>query len=340
MSGRNRPADRLDGRRDRPVRRTDARRAVYDVIALRRDVRHFRADAPVDEATLARILGAAHPAPSVGFSQPWGFVVVRDRARRARDPRELPARAATPRRRAFRRQRREQYLALPARGDPRGARSTSASPSICAPRDEAILGTTAQPEAVRASACCAVQNLWLAARAEGIGVGWVSIVEPAVLRARARAPAGRRADRVPLRRARARVPREPDARGDGLARRAGRSPTSCIPIAVARRARRAPTRAPTRGRAPVTAARDARAARSTRPRARRRCAHQATLTKPVGSLGRLEEIAAWYAGARGAFPAPRRARAALARLRGRSRRRRRRRERVRLAGHGGDGART
>src|SRR5205823_11661567 len=57
-------------------------------------------------------------------------------------------------------------------------------------RDEAILGTTAQPEAVRASACCAVQNLWLAARAEGIGVGWVSIVEPAVLRSVLALPAG------------------------------------------------------------------------------------------------------------------------------------------------------
>src|ERR1041384_7335117 len=64
----------------------DARRAVYDVIALRRDVRHFRADADadVDEGTLRRILGAAHLAPSVGFSQPWGFVVVRDVAVRAR----------------------------------------------------------------------------------------------------------------------------------------------------------------------------------------------------------------------------------------------------------------
>src|SRR5262249_5257892 len=55
---------------------------------------------------------------------------------------------------------------------------------------EAILGTTVQPESVRASACCAVQNLWLAARAEGIGVGWVSIVEPAVLRTELGLPSG------------------------------------------------------------------------------------------------------------------------------------------------------
>jgi nitroreductase len=57
-------------------------------------------------------------------------------------------------------------------------------------RGEAILGTTVQPEAVRASACCAVENLWLAARAEGIGVGWVSIVEPSVLRHELGLPAG------------------------------------------------------------------------------------------------------------------------------------------------------
>jgi 5,6-dimethylbenzimidazole synthase len=58
------------------------------------------------------------------------------------------------------------------------------------PRAEAVLGTTAQPETLRASACCAVQNLWLAARAEGIGVGWVSIVEPEVLREELSLPQG------------------------------------------------------------------------------------------------------------------------------------------------------
>src|ERR1017187_10970171 len=56
----------------------EARRAVYDVISLRRDIRHFRPDADVDPAALDRILAAAHLAPSVGFSQPSGFVVVRD----------------------------------------------------------------------------------------------------------------------------------------------------------------------------------------------------------------------------------------------------------------------
>lgn len=61
-----------------------ARRAVYDVNALRRDVRHFLKDADVDAATLDRILQAAHLAPSVGFSQPWGFVIVRELTTRTR----------------------------------------------------------------------------------------------------------------------------------------------------------------------------------------------------------------------------------------------------------------
>jgi len=61
-----------------------ARAAVYEVIARRRDVRLFRDGAPLDEAVLTRILSAAHQAPSVGYSQPWDFILVRDRERRAR----------------------------------------------------------------------------------------------------------------------------------------------------------------------------------------------------------------------------------------------------------------
>src|SRR4051812_42610383 len=87
----------------------DARRAVYDAIALRRDVRHFRGD-EVGADALERILGAAHAAPSVGFSQPWGFIVVRDRARReAIRESFLRCRAAEAAR--FPPARREKYLA-------------------------------------------------------------------------------------------------------------------------------------------------------------------------------------------------------------------------------------
>lgn len=164
------------------------RSALYRAIALRRDVRHFCSERELDAAALERVLEAAHRAPSVGLSQPWGFVLVRDRAVRARIHasfqrcREREAARFAPERRA-------QYLALRLQG------ILEAPLNICVavdlrPRAEPTLGTTVQPETLRASAYCAVQNLWLAARVEGIGVGWVSIVEPEVLRAELRLPPG------------------------------------------------------------------------------------------------------------------------------------------------------
>jgi len=166
----------------------DARRAVYEVIRTRRDIRHFAPDQPVPDVVLERILDAAHHAPSVGFSQPWGFVLLRDQAQRARIRESFLACRAREAQR-FPSPRREQYLALRLEG------IVDAALNVCVtvdlrPRDEAVLGTIAQPEAIRFSACCAVQNLWLAARAEGIGVGWVSIVEPAVLRGEMALPSG------------------------------------------------------------------------------------------------------------------------------------------------------
>jgi nicotinate-nucleotide--dimethylbenzimidazole phosphoribosyltransferase len=282
-----------------------ARRAIYDVIALRRDVRHFRPDASLPDEVLERILAAAHLAPSVGFSQPWGFIIVRDRDVRERIRQSfLRCREAEGVR--FPPERREAYLAHRLEG------ILDSSLNLCVAvdlrsRGEAILGTTAQPEAVRASACCAVENLWLAARAEGIGVGWVSIVEPAVLRAELALPPGV----------------EPIAYlcvGHPLAFRArpmleetgwrARRPlsevvhprdrwTDAVPAA-------SPAVEPRAASAPPPVAAFLEEARLAA------VAHQATLTKPVGSLGRLEEIAAWYAGARGAFPPPPVRHAALA----------------------------
>ena len=164
-----------------------AKGAVYEVMRLRRDVRHFEPDRALSEAVLTRILGAAHAAPSVGLSQPWGFVLVRSPSVRARIRdsflrcREREAARFSPERRAA-------YLAHRLEG------ILESSLNVCVAVDlrehsGPILGTTAQPETLRASACCAVQNLWLAARAEGIGVGWVSIVEPEVLRTELALPA-------------------------------------------------------------------------------------------------------------------------------------------------------
>ena len=164
------------------------RAAIYRVISFRRDIRSFRPGVRVPDEVLQRILEAAHQAPSVGYSQPWDFILIRDPTARRRIRasflrcREVEAARFTPERRA-------QYLSYRLEG------IQEADLNLCVtvdlrPRDEAVLGTTAQPDALRMSTCCAVQNLWLAARSEGVGVGWVSIVETDVLREVLRLPGG------------------------------------------------------------------------------------------------------------------------------------------------------
>jgi 5,6-dimethylbenzimidazole synthase len=158
-----------------------AKHAVYEVMRLRRDVRHFEPSKPLDEHVLERILNAAHAAPSVGLSQPWGFVLVRSSSAR-QQIRESFLRCREREAAGYAPERRAAYLAHKLEGIIDSALNICVAVDL-RPRSEPVLGTTAQPETLRASTCCAVQNLWLAARAEGIGVGWVSIVEPAVLRA-------------------------------------------------------------------------------------------------------------------------------------------------------------
>ena len=152
---------------------------IARLFELRRDVRHFDPARDVPPSLLRRVLEAAHRAPSVGLSQPWRFVLVRDRERRARIRASfLRVREAESAR--FTGARREQYLALKLEGIVEAPLNVCVLVDLRA-QDEATLGTTAQPDTVRFSVVCAIQNLWLAARAEGLGVGWVSIVEPAVL---------------------------------------------------------------------------------------------------------------------------------------------------------------
>ncbi len=155
------------------------REAVYRAIASRRDVRaHFTGeDVPAD--VLMRILGAAHRAPSVGLSQPWRFIVVRDRATRGAVHEAFLAANAAARER-YEGARAQQYDALRLEG------ILDAPLNICVTCDDepargAGLGRRTMPETAAYSTVCAIQNLWLAARAEGVGVGWVSIVEPAAL---------------------------------------------------------------------------------------------------------------------------------------------------------------
>jgi 5,6-dimethylbenzimidazole synthase len=152
------------------------REVVHRVIAERRDVRRGFLDVPVDDGLLTRVLEAAHRAPSVGLSQPWDFLLIRDVATR-RKIHEL----ATQQRDAF------------ARSLPRDRRAAFDGLKIEAILDAPlniavtcdpgrggrhVLGRHADPRTTWFSAAIAIQNLWLAARAEGLGVGWVSFFEP------------------------------------------------------------------------------------------------------------------------------------------------------------------
>lgn len=150
------------------------RQALYKVIYSRRDVRGQFLTDPVPEEALRRVLDAAHHAPSVGFMQPWNFIVVRDPAvrRQIKDGFEIAhAEAAA----MFDGDKRDQYGTFKLEG------IMEAPLGVCVTCDrsrtgDVVIGRTANPEMDLYSSVCAVQNLWLAARAENLGVGWVSII--------------------------------------------------------------------------------------------------------------------------------------------------------------------
>ncbi len=147
--------------------------ALYRAIRERRDIRRFRSD-PIPAATLARILDAAHHAPSVGFMQPWDFILIRESATRQR----VHAAFRTANAEAlehFTGERQQQYATLKLEG------ILESALNLCVTCDRqrfgpVVLGRTCQLDMDLYSTVCAVQNLWLAARVEGVGVGWVSIL--------------------------------------------------------------------------------------------------------------------------------------------------------------------
>jgi nicotinate-nucleotide--dimethylbenzimidazole phosphoribosyltransferase len=156
----------------------EERRAIYRVIAERRDVRSYRPD-PVPNDVLLRVLEAAHQAPSVGFMQPWNFVLLRDLGLRRRvydHFADVNQRASQ----VFAKEGKQTYQALKLQGILDAPLNLLVT---CDPRraGEHVLGRFTIPETDVYSTCLAVQNLWLAARAEGLGVGWMSIMEPAVV---------------------------------------------------------------------------------------------------------------------------------------------------------------
>ena len=159
--------------------RADEKDVVYRVIESRRDVRSFRSD-PVPEHVLWRILDAAHHAPSVGFMQPWSFIVIRDPATKARVQR-IFARENERAAERFEGERKRLYRSLKLEG------IMEALLNLCVTCDRTrsgpnVLGRNTIIDTDLYSTCCAIQNLWLAARAEGVGVGCEFLGEPELAR--------------------------------------------------------------------------------------------------------------------------------------------------------------
>ena len=154
--------------------------SFYKAIYSRRDVRSNFTSEPIDTQVLMRILEAAHHAPSVGFSQPWNFILVRNIKTRKiikESFEKEKARSSN----LIEEPRKSKYLSYKLEG------ILDSSINVCVTYDPTksgsfVIGRTSIPETGMFSVCCAVQNMWLAARTEGIGVGWVSILSNETLR--------------------------------------------------------------------------------------------------------------------------------------------------------------
>ncbi|MEA2150386.1 MAG: nicotinate-nucleotide--dimethylbenzimidazole phosphoribosyltransferase, partial [Solirubrobacteraceae bacterium] len=254
------------------------RAAVHRVIAERRDIRRFRPD-DVPEDVLRRVLEAAHRAPSVGLMQPWRLIVVRS----------LDTRVAI--RRLAQRERIRQAERFDERArqflDQKVEGVVEAPLGICVCCDHGdpeteVLGRGTIPQTDTYSTACAVENLWLAARAEGLGVGWVSFYRPDDLRALLGIPA--RAD--PIAYLCLGWPDErPERPGLESAGWSARMPLADVVMAERwQEAAPAPAAAP--DRAAAIAARD----------------RLDALVKPAGSLGALEALVERWASITGAPP--------------------------------------
>jgi len=148
---------------------------LEEIILNRRDVRGNRfLDKQIPQAELDKILQAAVNAPSVGFSQPWEFVIIKDKHKKAAIKANFDA-AKQREQTIFKESREEQYQALKLEGIHEAPINIAVfyKPS-CGP----VLGQSQMQEAGLYSVVCAVQNMWLMSRALNIGLGWVSILEP------------------------------------------------------------------------------------------------------------------------------------------------------------------
>ncbi len=159
---------------------------VYEAIYSRRDIRHFR-PAEIADDVLTRILDAAHHAGSVGFMQPWNFIIIRDLKMR-QSVKKIFDREHANAAENYVGDRKESYQSMKLEG------VLESALNLCVTCDRtrggAVLGRNTIFDTDLFSTCCAIQNLWLAARAEGVGVGWVSILDAGELAALLGLPQG------------------------------------------------------------------------------------------------------------------------------------------------------
>lgn len=151
------------------------RDTLYRVMRARRDIRHFSPQ-PIPTEVLLAILEAAHLAPSVGFMQPWNFILVTSAEIRRKVKGSFAQSNAKELDKVTNRDRKELYSTLKLEGVLEAPLNIAVT---CDRRRDApfVLGRGPMPETDLFSTCLAIQNMWLAARAEGVGIGWVSILE-------------------------------------------------------------------------------------------------------------------------------------------------------------------
>ena len=158
----------------------DEKAGIYKAIFSRRDVRSHFTTKSIDEQVLTRILNAAHHAPSVGFSQPWNFILIKEQETKKKIKESFESERIDSSK-LLEGTKKSKYLSFKLEG-------ILESPiNICITYDPSkfgpsVIGRNSIPETGVYSVCCAVQNLWLAARSEGVGVGWVSILSNKILK--------------------------------------------------------------------------------------------------------------------------------------------------------------
>jgi 5,6-dimethylbenzimidazole synthase len=152
----------------------EEKKGFYKAIYSRRDVRSHFISKPIEDNILSKILHAAHHAPSVGFSQPWNFILVKDIKTKNKIKESFKAeknRSAQ----LVEESKRSKYISFKLEG------ILESPVNLCVTYDPTkfgpfVIGRSSIPEAGLYSVCCAIQNLWLSARTEGVGLGWVSIL--------------------------------------------------------------------------------------------------------------------------------------------------------------------